>query len=158
MPYQHTVCNMCRHLVAGGGNCCVASLSFNLSTDYQHRLQLQYKGLEAAMSTIDMAMRLRELAVKEWIHNSHRYEPFLAMSIWRSNFGIRHIFKVIWMMQFSRALPTYWRHQSRSFHLCHNIKFFCITPEVERSAHQFLLHFFSVSGTCRVLIVVPNML
>ena len=78
-----TACRMSRHIIAGDGNCCFASVCFSLSRnllqlDDQHRLFLNEKGFRAGMSIGEMAATLRQLAVKEWMDNSHRYDQFLS--------------------------------------------------------------------------------
>ena len=73
---------LCKHESIGDGNCCFTAVAFSLmlnteglSDEYKHFLHL--KEVDLSMGIEEVAMRLRQLAVNEWLENYDFYQEFL---------------------------------------------------------------------------------
>ena len=74
--------DLCKHDIIGDGNCCFTAVAFSLilnteglSDEYKHFLYL--KEVDLSMDIQQVAIRLRQLAVNEWLENSAFYQEFM---------------------------------------------------------------------------------
>ena len=149
-----TSCNMCRHDIAGNGNCCFATVSFSLlcnllQSDDQRRLFLHQKGIKVGMSILEMAKILRQLAVKEWTENSHHYAPFFT-NVNIAEEAIKFLNTAHFkgdlgdtvLMCLANILETpIIVFSSMSYH-----PIFCITPEIQRISLPLLVAYNQYGG------------
>ena len=72
------------HTVTGDGNCCFTALAYSLQQQ-QHiytslcKTFFSEKDIDILNSTVEeLALKLRHLAVREWLENSEEYQGFLS--------------------------------------------------------------------------------